>query len=644
MSLLGKDKRLLGWIDVRIKVVSVFFGCFILVLWIRAFYIQVIWRGDLLKKVSSQYWQTKLAFGNRGEIFSRGKVVLAKSVVLRSVFANPTQIMDARKVADRVSRILNIKRERVYSLLKSRRHFVWIARKIGDREAHLLKEEDLRGIYLTEERSRVYPQGSMAGQLLGFVGIDNHGLEGLEKSFDSYLSGEKQYFKVQRDGKGNILYAPGELTRGRAGKDLILTLDSRIQAITEDALEQGVLENKAKWGGALVVDVPTGQILAWAQYPFFNPNDYRTSSPLIWRNRIALDQFEPGSTIKPLLVASALEERIFKPSSILFCENGRWRFKDVVIRDTHRHKWLSIAKIVRYSSNIGAAKIALKLGPQKLYAYFHSLGLGVPTGLPLPGEARGFIPEPSTWGPVDLAISGFGQGFSVTMLQLAQAYLTIANLGIRVPLCLTISPEEIIAPRTRVFSKEVSIEVLKMLRDVVEKDGTGIYARIKGVEIGGKTGTSQKASPTGGYSKDKYVSSFVGLMPAMHPKFLALVVVDEPQRDIYGGIVSAPVVKKIFEHLLAYKGNPALLPSSEKNGGLSPHLSLDKGNPVSISKPGKAIPDFRGMCLRQALEILAIKHIVPEIRGKGVWIGKQYPSPGAKWQRNITLWLKEEGP
>ncbi len=644
MSLLGKHDKGLGWIDFRIKVVSILFGSFIFVLWIRAFYIQVIWRGDLLKKVSSQYWQKRLAFGNRGEIFSRDQIVLAKSVILKSVFADPMEITNVGATATSLSRILHMRRRRILSLLNSRRHFVWIARKIGDREAHLLKEKGLKGIYITEEKARVYPQGTMAGQLLGFVGVDNHGLEGLEKSFDSYLSGKKQYFKVQRDGKGHIIYAPGELMKGRSGKDLILSLDSKIQAITESALQQGVVENKAKWGGALVVDVPTGQILAWAQYPFFNPNDYRTSSPLIWRNRVALDQFEPGSTVKPLLVASALEEGLFKPSSIIFCENGKWKFEDVEIRDTHKHGWLSVSRIVRYSSNIGAAKIALKLGAQKVYAYFHKVGFGVPTGLPLPGEAKGFLPKYSSLSLVDLATAGFGQGFSVTMLQLAQAYNCIANYGIKVPLSLTIIPSGSTPPRVRIFSEEVAIEVLKMLKDVVERDGTGIYARIKGIEIGGKTGTSQKASPKGGYSKNKYVSSFVGLMPAMHPKFLALVVVDEPRRDIYGGVVAAPVVRKIFEHILAYRGSASILPSFIDKNSLSKGTEPPNRIYSSFSSNPELIPDFRGMCLRRALDILAKKSIVPKVKGKGVWIYKQVPPPRTKWKHPIILWLKEERP
>ncbi len=569
-------------------------------------------------------------------------MLLAKSVVLKSVFADPSEIGDKKKVAREVARALNLKRGRVLNLLKTHKKFVWIARKVGDKEAYLLKRQGIRGIYLTEEPARVYPQGEMAGQLLGFVGVDNHGLEGLEKSFDSYLSGKKRYFWIQRDGKGHILYAPGELQRGSPGKDLILSLDARIQSITEYALAKGVIENQARWGGALVVDVPTGEILAWAQYPFFNPNDYRRSSSSIWRDRIALDQFEPGSTVKPLVVASALQQKIIKPSTLIFCENGKWKFEDIILKDTHRHKWLTVSKIVRYSSNIGAAKIAIGLGARQLYEYFSTLGFGRPLGMPLPGEAKGSLRPYSSWGPVDLATAAFGQGFSVTMLQLAQAYNCLANLGVKVPLHITLIPPQNGPAPTRIFSREVALGVLKMLRDVVEKDGTGTLARIKGVEIGGKTGTSQKAGPEGGYSRDKYVASFVGLMPALSPRFLALVVIDEPKKDIYGGVVAAPVVKHIFEHILAYKG-PIPMSRTHPSPGSLP-LGSQKGKDslpraTSISR----VPDFKGMCLRQALDILAKKHIVPHIEGKGIWVVGQSPPPGSRWSSSVTLRLKGEG-
>ena len=629
---------------INLKIKLVFLGLFLglVVLWIRAFYIQFIWRQDLLHRSRSQYWKKELAYGKRGEIFSADNMLLAKSIVFKSVFAVPAKIETPKGASLKLARILNTSKNYMLRKLKAKRKFVWIKRKISDKEAEKIASLKIKGIYLTEERGRIYPQQIMAGQLIGFVGLDNKGLEGLEKSFDKVLSGKKEYFLVQRDGRGRTLYAPGQLDKGISGEDVVLTIDSRIQSIAEKAIANGVIKNKGKYGVALVVDVPTGNILAWAQYPFFNPNKFRSSSPSIWRNRIALDMFEPGSTMKPFTIASAIEEGVCDLNKIYYCEKGKWRFKDVVIRDTHPHGWLPVSKIIRYSSNIGAAKIGLELGPSRLFHFLKELGFGQPTHLPLPGEAKGLIRDVSNWTEVDLASISFGQGISVTPLQLVRAYLCIANHGLFVPLHLLPGTRD--SSIKRIISKTTCDKILLALRDVVEKDGTATMARIPGLQVGGKTGTSQKVE-NGKYSKNRYVASFIGIVPALNPRYLAFALIDEPKRSIYGGIVAAPVVKEIFKELIPLDLFRDKIEQESISVPENKAITVKINNHIPINQRNKKqnftkIPDFRGKCLREVFAILSRKQLIPIVKGIGPVVVKQYPAPGSSWKhKKIVLWM-----
>ncbi|WP_459890349.1 peptidoglycan D,D-transpeptidase FtsI family protein [Desulfothermus okinawensis] len=614
-----------------------------MILWIRTFYVQIIWRKDLLNRSRSQYWKKELLHGLRGDIFTSDNVLLATSVILNSVFVVPQEIDNLDSTSKKLAKILGLNPIYIKKKLKTKRRFVWLKRRISDKEAQQIEALGLKGVHLTQETARVYPQKIMAGQLIGFVGTDNQGLEGLEKSFDRQLSGEKKYFLVQRDGKGHLLYAPGQLTGTMAGENLVLTLDSRIQTICEKTLALGVKKNKGNYGMALVVDVKTGNILAWAQYPFFNPNSFRHSSPTVWRNRIALDMFEPGSTIKPLVVAAAMENKVCDLNKIYYCEKGEWKFEDVVIRDTHPHKWLSVSRIIRYSSNIGAAKIGLDLGAPRLFTFLKKFGFGSTSHLPLPGEAKGLLRDVSRWNKVDLANISFGQGISTTALQLVRAYLAIANHGILKPLRLTMGNErEDGAGDIRIISREVSDAILGVLKDVVEKDGTGRLARIPGMEIGGKTGTSQKVE-NGKYSKDKYVACFVGLYPAIDPKYLTFVLVDEPKENIYGGVVAAPIVREIFKGIFPLDNssvqvhfNQGVVKPSNPNNGKKTHENLS--NKLRLN--GSKMPDFRGMCLREIMGILSKDKMVFEVKGVGPVVVKQYPKQGSPIKgRKIILWM-----
>ncbi len=614
--------------------IFVFISIVWLFLWGLGFYIQIIKGKDLKKRASSQHWKVKRVVGKRGDILSRDGEILAKSILVKSVFASPKVMTDSEKkeAAYYLSRILGKSTSYILSKLKTDKFFVWIKRKLDERSANEIKKLGLVGIYLTEETRRVYPQGNMLGQLIGFVGIDNRGLEGLEYKFDNYLSGEKRSFLVLKDGFERVLFAPDQLDKGPKGKDLVLTIDTGIQAIVENGLRRSVEKFNARYGMALVIDVKSGEILAWAQYPFFNPNRYYAYSPKIWKNRVALDEFEPGSTIKPFLVAAAIEKGICSPNSIFFCEKGRWKFFDHVINDTHSYGWLSVKRIIRYSSNICSAKIALKLGEREYITFLKKLGFGRKTEVPVPAQANGYLRSYKECNDFDLASMGFGQGLSVTLLQLAKAYLCLANGGVLKPLVLVKKPIQPKDSPKRVFSVSTSKKVLRMLMDVVEADGTGRLARIKGIRIGGKTGTAQKATKEG-YTNN-YVASFVALLPALKPKYLIAVVIDEPKKAHYGGVVAAPVARYIAKELsIADSGVRISLNSIKRIKKLNDTTKILKPKIRFPTRKG-IIPKVVGLDVKRALTLLLDHGIVPKVKGKGSCVVSQ------KMRKNrITIFL-----
>ena len=637
------------WSKARIIILGALLAVVWSGLWARGFYIQILQGPALAVRASSQHWSQESVYGQRGEIFDRNGDLLAKSVRVKSVFARPSKIDKGQETANTLQNILGGTRAQWLNRLQSSSGFVWLKRQISDQTAARLEASGLPGVFLTEEQSRFYPQGHLAGQLLGFVGVDNQGLEGLELSFDAHLSGEKHSFVVQRDAAGHILYAPGQSLGDWAGDNLHLTLDSHIQYAAEVALDRAVDKYRAKSGTCLVVEVESGEILAWAQAPLFNPNAYQVSSPRVWRNRLAVDEFEPGSTLKPVMVASALEHNVVDARSIYFCENGNWRYKGRTVKDTHEYAWLSVSRIIRYSSNIGAGKIGLDLGEKRYYDTLHSLGLGQKTGLNLPAENSGILRTPGHWNEVDLVSASFGQGIAVTGLQLAQAYLSLCCKGVWRPLRLIQDPIQNRPPARRVFSSTTAHQVLHMLHDVVQEDGTGTQARIQGVRVGGKTGTAQKASPDGGYGH-KYIASFVGIFPALQPRYLVVAVVDEPGPQHYGGIVAAPVVRAVGKELMAESGirkyqHAIQIQDQGKQGQHSLRARIRPQDPVSAPswKKGQSVPDLCGLPVRKALEVLAGYGVMPKLEGQGVVVTRQRPAaasdPADVQEKEWTLWL-----
>ncbi|RQD67956.1 MAG: PASTA domain-containing protein [Desulfonatronovibrio sp. MSAO_Bac4] len=616
-------------------------------LWSRAFFVQVLQGEELARMADRQYFSREKITGKRGEIFDRNGVVLAQSVRVKSIYADPLRVEDSARAAFELAKVLDVDSGRLRQLLDRQSRFVWVQRKISDRRAQSIAEKNIPGIYIIDEHTRVYPRGHMLGQIMGFVGVDNEGLEGLEKSLEETLAGAEMLVALQRDASGHrMTLMPQDVSSEVAGRDVVLTIDAELQFAAEKALSRAVENYNARHGVSLVVHVPTGDILAWANYPFFNPNNFRGSHSSIWRNRGAVDALEPGSTLKPFLIAAALEEGIVDHDTIYFCENGRWRLGRNNIRDVRDHGWLTINRIIRYSSNICSAKIGLDLGPGKYFEYLDRLGFAETTGLPLPGETRGILRPPNVWSRMDLATISFGQGLSGTPLQLARAYLTLANDGRFTDLNILMNESRVQNEGHQVFSPRVSRQVMEMLREVVEMDGTGTRAAISGIEVGGKTGTAQKASESGGYG-DKYVASFVGFIPALDPEYLVLIIVDEPAPQHYGGVVAAPVFAQIGNSIMASGSGFRLRSYHAQNVPNLTEISVSDNGRFSVTQRrntsmlGNEMPDLRGVSLREAMESLLRAGVVPVLKGKGVLVKDHAPGPGENWQGdNVQVVLR----
>ena len=574
--------RHVDWGRVRLWGVSCIFVSLWLLLWARAFQVQLIHGPSYAEEVRRQHKTFELLTGRRGNILDRNGVVLARSVEGSSVFVRPHEVKDPQETALFLAKTLDLPLKDMRAHLASKRGYVWISRKIDRRAADSVKAGGHAGVYITREYERVYPYQHMLGQLLGFVDVDDKGIEGLELAFDAKLSGRSVRQILQRDAAGRRLFtnAVGDV-EDLAGSDLHLTIDTQIQYFAEVALAKGVEEFGARWAGCLVADTRSGDILAWAEYPFFNPNRPREFTPFVRRNKMAVDALEQGSTVKPFLMAAALQERVVARDSVFNLEKGVWSFKEYTIRDSRGYDSLPAHKILRVSSNIGVAKIGLKLGAGKYHSYLARLGFGARTGLPLAGESRGILRDAKQWADIDLAAASFGQSFSATAAQMAQAYLCLANDGEKMPLRLVATEVPQDTP-ARVFSAEVVRQVREMLRDAVaEEGGTGAQARISGVDVGGKTGTAQKASGDA-YGKGR-TGSFVGLVPADDPRFLVLVVFDEPGKSQYGGVVAAPVFRQVMTRTLAYQNmlpdeTPTAVAKNGNDKDARPERSLARGN------------------------------------------------------------------
>jgi len=566
----------------------------------------------------------------RGPVLDVNDRVLAESIQVPSVAAIGRDVPKER-IAD-LAKALGVPVLALNKRLK-RPGFVWLARQIDPAKARAVAELDIPGVREETEWRRYNPLGPATGHLLGFVGLDGSGLEGLDHSLDAQLAGQEGRKHVQRDARGHYLPGARWLNEPKMGSEVKLYLDATLQSLAYAALAEGIDRQAAKGGSVVVMRPSDGAVLAMASWPGFNPNDYRNYHPREWRNRAVTDVFEPGSVLKPFAVAAALQTDHWKSDSLIFCENGSYRVADYVIHDVHPEGWLDMTGMLVRSSNICAAKVAMDIGPQKLSDMLEAVGFGRRPGIGLSGESPGILPPIERWGPVETATIAFGQGIAVTPLQLATAFSVLANGGMHV------SPKLIMGsytePSYRVMSEQVSRAVMRMLEHATGPDGTGANAVPVGYRVAGKTGTAQKASPKGGYAKGKFTAVFAGAVPAENPQLVIAVMIDEPQGSIYGGTAAAPIFRRIAAAALPYLG---VSPEPQKWGKMLAAVS----EPQPVFGERGEVPSLYGSSLREVRRLAMHNGYQLQVHGRG-WVVRQKPVALSRLEENgaLEVWLNE---
>jgi len=525
----------------------------------RFYQLQVVRYDHYAGKAERQQQRVVVLDPPRGTIYdSRGRE-LAVSVQVDSAYAVPPQIQDAKAAAAAITRILpGLDGARLARQLAQDREFVWVARKIDPPLAAKLHALDLPGLYFVRESKRYYPMRELAAQVLGYVGTDNHGLGGLELIYDKLVSGKPGKRTVLRDARRGTAVSPAlSFADPEPGQDLYLTLDAAIQHLVESELARTVKERGASRGSAVFLDPETGGVLAMANYPSFDPNRFGDFEPSLWRNRSIMDIYEPGSTFKVVTAAAALGSGKVRPEDMFDCEMGAIVLSGHRIRDSHPHGVLSFADVIAKSSNVGVIKAALLVGDEGMYRTISGFGFGQATGIDLPGESPGILHPLKSWRPLDKAYISFGQGISVTPIQLAAAVTAVANGGnlLRPHIVAATGPmRRALFPAPPVVGHPLTPEtalVLKAMLEGVVTTGTGRSAAIAGYRVAGKTGTAQ-IPVAGGYSHSGYFPSFVGFAPADRPRLVGVVAVAEPRGQYYGGQVAAPVFGALARQILLY--------------------------------------------------------------------------------------------
>ncbi len=652
-----KDERE-KWARIRIIMIGTVFGLLFMNVVGRAFYLQILQHEILEKKADKQHLHRVELTPARGSILDRNGTTLAESIHMDSCYAEPRRIKDVNGTAGALAPMLGIPKSELVAKLSVKKSFTWVARWLAPEVAIRVKNMKLPGIGFAPESKRFYPNMEIAAHVVGFTGRDPSGLEGIELKYDSTILGNTGYMITERDALGrNIAIMNTVIKDSSPGKSVILTLDKTIQFIVEKELAKAVTDSKAKAGMALVMESDTGKILAMANYPTFNPNAYARYSLAELRNHVVADSFEPGSTFKVFTIAAAIDSATVKATDIYNCENGVYRIAGRTIHDDHPHSRITVSEIIKYSSNIGAAKIGFKMGEGKLTSYLRNFGFGQRTGIDLPGEATGILKKHLY--AIDLATTSFGQGVSLSAIQLTTALSAIANGG---NLMKPYIVEQILddsgtvvqkfEPQIvrRVMSPEASQTVIKMMETVTGEGGTGTKAALEGFRVAGKTGTAQKVDPVTHTYSAKRIGSFVGFIPADKPKLTIAVIIDEPQGIKYGGVVAAPAFRSIAQNSLAYlkiQPNQPLTakvkPGETKVAAAPTDLSLsddaldDDGEEIPVE--GEVMPNFHGMSMRRVLQVMEKRGINIRLIGSGR-AAEQSPPPGGKIRGVGEVWIK----
>jgi cell division protein FtsI (penicillin-binding protein 3) len=635
-------------------------------------------RPELASRAQRQYVERIRTVESRGEILDREGVVLATTIAVPSIFASPRQHPIGAPERNALAAALQLPLDRLARQLDKDRGFVWLARGVSEEVADDVAALGLAGVGQVREGRRLYPHRNLAAHVIGTADRDLRGVEGIEKRYDRWMRGEELVFRVERDGLGRLLFSRGiedglELPAAAVEEDglpaapratLSLSIDATLQSIVERELALGVQNAQADAGVAIMLDPWTGAVLALANVPTYDPNQPGPNDTR--RNRALTDRFEPGSTFKAFLAAAAVEEQTLSADERIDCENGRYRIGRWTIHDHHPYGLLSLPDVIKHSSNIGVSKIAARIGRDRFGDYVSRFGFGHKTGIDLPGEVDGTVRPFGRWAEIDLATCSFGQGIAVTPIQLTAAFAAIANGGRLVtPYLLerAVSPSndvlfereeaEQAASAQPVVSRSSADAVVQMLERVVEEQGgTGGKARVAGVSIAGKTGTAQKVA-NGRYSKER-LASFIGFAPSRDPAFVLLVMIDNPRKATYGGVVAAPVFSQISAQALDRLGRRPVSAGEQalpvKAGvrtaaaaAARPVAALDATAPMEPQEvatgpafateptiaPTEALPSFIGLSLRAARRRAAVEGLSLMVRGSG-FVKSQDPAPGTR--------------
>lgn len=623
----------------------------------KAWGVQVADGARLREQAVRQHVHTVEIPAPRGAILDARGRPLAVSADAESVFANPRAVVDVAGTAERLARALELDVNTVEARLATTRHFAWVARHVTPEQAAAVKALKLKGVEVTREPRRWYPGRTSGGPVLGFAGIDGNGLDGLELAMDDLLTGERARFSALRDAKGKTMMADG-LVEATPGATVQLTVDRVVQNIADEALAGAIKLHQAKSGTVVVLDVRTGGVLAMASWPTYDPNDPAAAVAAHARNRPVTDAFEIGSVMKVFTIAAALDAGVTRPDEPWNVEGGRWKIGRKTVTDVHHDEVLTTGGVIKRSSNVGAVKIGLRLGRERLYEALRRFGFGDKSGIELPGEQSGKVRPGKTWREVELVTICYGYGFTATPLQMAAAMAAIGNGGVyhapRTVARITAPDGKVLFqhadPGKPIMKPSTAAALLPMLASTFDRDkkhgGTAASVLVPGFRAGGKTGTAHKYDPAiRKYSPNRYLSSFGGLAPIDDPRIAVVVIIDEPSgRDYYGGKVAGPVFGKVASETLRYLGVPGdpTAPTAPAPAA-APDDDEPAAAPVDVppaaptmpivdepadGTPAITVPDFAGMSVARALDAARSRGLEVTVRGSGRCV-EQTPPPGA---------------
>ena len=535
------------------------------VLGVRAVYLQAVRTDFLQEKGEARYSRVMEIAATRGRILDRNGEALAVSTPVKSIWAIPADVDASDKARRKLAALLGVPKGELDKRLADTRDFVYLKRQVAPETAEAVQALGLNGIHNHPEYRRYYPGGEVTAHVIGFTGVDDAGQEGVELAHQETLGGRPGSRRVIRDRLGRIVEDVESIRAAQHGSDLVLSIDSKIQSLAYGALKGAVERHRAKAGAIIVIDVKSGEILALANAPSFNPNNRTKLSGAQLRNRVITDLFEPGSTLKPFTIALAMETGKVTSSTVVHTAPGRMTLANYTIRDVHPAPQMTMAQVLARSSNVGAAKVALALPRETMGDFYQRVGFGTAPELGFPGAAAGKVRPYKSWRPIEQATLGYGMGMSLSLAQLARAYTVFARDGELVP--LTLVKTGAVAGGEKVLSAETARAVRAMLELAVQPSATGPRARIMGWRVAGKTGTAHKQE-NGGYAPDKYLSSFAGLAPVSAPRLVVAVMIDEPSAGAhYGGAVAAPVFAQVMQGALRLLNVPHDAPLEAPSAG-----------------------------------------------------------------------------